>query len=469
VAVTRGAPETHEVVVQKLVHGGQGLGELADGRKVFVWGALPGERLRVRIITQKRSYAEAVAEEVLEASPDRVVPVETNYLATSPWQILNFAAENRYKAAIVRELFTQAGVDTAALLRPVSFRARPGIVKGLSDASKQSTTVSEAVIFAEPSLHYRNKMEYSFWGDDDGLHLALHQRGSHGKYIVQGSALALPAVDAAAHVILDELRKLEVRAGDLKTLVVRCDQKDAAVASLFVKPNEFPRLKLPSQTKNPLWEDSPPKVSDVSFRGLRVYHSNPKSPASVATKLLYEVGDCHLRDELLGKTFCYDVDSFFQVNVPVYERALADIGAHCQGDPVDMYAGVGTIGLSVARKAVTLVELDAATAAMGRKNAAASGLKATVVETSTEKALEYIDGSRPVVFDPPRAGLHAKVVARCLAVRPPQILYLSCNPATQARDVALLQDAYTVTNMTIYNFFPRTPHIEALTVLTLNS
>lgn len=99
-----------EVVIEKLVHGGQGLGTLADGRKVFVWNALPGETVRVRIIKKKRSYAEAIAEEILKASPERIDPLEDNYLATSPWQMMTFEAENRYKSAIVKELFTHEGV-----------------------------------------------------------------------------------------------------------------------------------------------------------------------------------------------------------------------------------------------------------------------------------------------------------------------------------------------------------------------
>ncbi len=74
-----------EVTITKMVHGGQGLGELADGRKVFVWNALPGEVVRVRVIRKKRSYAEAIAEEIMSPSPDRIEPRETHYLATSPW------------------------------------------------------------------------------------------------------------------------------------------------------------------------------------------------------------------------------------------------------------------------------------------------------------------------------------------------------------------------------------------------
>jgi 23S rRNA (uracil1939-C5)-methyltransferase len=207
------------------------------------------------------------------------------------------------------------------------------------------------------------------------------------------------------------------------------------------------------------------------------------------------------------------VDSFFQVNLPIYERALTRIREHCAGDPVDMYAGTGSIGLTVAQHSTQLIELDPATAAMARINAqaaavaaadsadstgvpAAGGIHAEVIEASTEKALEYITGDRPVIFDPPRSGLHAKVVERCLETLPPQIIYLSCNPATQARDLALLTGvrpsaadaadsgaepgaagtaketaaapAYTIEFFETYNFFPRTPHIETLAVLTRN-
>jgi len=410
-----------EVTVTKIVHGGQGLAELTSGQKVFVWNALPGETVNVRVIKKKRSYAEAIAEEVVKASPERVEPREANYLATSPWQMMTLEAENQHKAAIVRELFAHEKVTIPEF---------------------------DAVVTAGPEWRYRNKMEYSFWGDDDGLHLALHMRGSHGKQIVTGSELAMPAVDAAANAVLAELNKLSPRAGDLKTIIVRANQNGDAVAALYTKLEDFTRLELPE-----------------GLKGLRVYHSNPKSPASVATKLIYELGDCGLSDELLGHMFTYDVDSFFQVNLPVYEKALARIREHCAADPVDMYAGTGSIGLTVSKTSAQLVELDPATVAMARENFKASGLAGEVVEASTEKALEYITGDQPVIFDPPRAGLHARVAARCLEALPPQILYLSCNPATQARDLALLQTAYDIEFFEVYNFFPRTPHIESLAVL----
>ncbi len=412
-----------EVTIQKMVHGGQGLAELADGRKVFVWNALPGEVVRLRIIKKKHSYAEAIAEEVVQTSPERVQPREENYLATSPWQMMTFTAENQYKTDIVRELFSHEKVNVPAF--------------------------DEAIHEAQ-EWQYRNKMEYSFWGDENGLHLALHQRGSHGKQIVEGSMLAMPAVDEGARSVLTELKKLDIRAGDLKTIIVRCSQNGDVAGSLYTKLDSFPKISLPSRVK-----------------GLRVYHSNPKSPASVPTRLLYELGDSGLSDQLLGKTFRYDADSFFQVNLPIYGKVLNRIREHSIADPVDMYAGVGSIGLSVAKRAVELVELDPATAAMARVNAEQSDIKAIVIEASTEKALEYITAERPIIFDPPRAGLHAKVTERCLEVLPPQIIYLSCNPATQARDLAILQEKYVVDFFEVYNFFPRTPHIETLAVLSL--
>lgn len=414
--------QIQEVSIEKLVHGGQGLGLLPDGKKVFVWNALPGENVKVVLTKNKKNYAEGIAEEIVKKSKERVAPKDTNYLATSPWQILKLSSENRYKKEIITEQFTGAGM-------------------ALPDFELQS---------AEPEWNYRNKMEYSFWGDDDGLHLALYRRGSHGKEIVRGSALALPAVDVCANTVLKALRDRGVRAGDLKTIVVRASQAGQAVAALFVKKKDFPKLEMPD-----------------GIQGLRVYYSHPKSPASVATKLLYGLGDLQLRDELLGRQFTYDVNSFFQVNLPVFEYALKDIEKYSDKEMTDMYAGVGALGLSLAKKRLQLIELDPMSVAMARVNASASGLESEVIEASTEKALDYVTSNLPIIFDPPRAGLHPKLLDRVLEEKPPRIIYLSCNPATHARDIALLQESYKLVDFKAYNFFPHTPHIETLAILEL--
>jgi len=414
-------PLPNEIVsITKLVHGGQGLGELADGKKVFVWNALPGETVRVQVIKQKKSYAEAIAEEVMVASPERIEPRDANYLSTSPWQIVNFAAENKFKQQIVKELFEHEKVTL------------PKVTK---------------VIFGQQDWHYRNKMEYSFWGDDDGLHLALHQRGTHGKQVVTGSALALPAIDAAANALAEQLSALNGRAGDLKSLMIRTDGQGNTVAALFVKLESFKKLTLPSELK-----------------GLRVYHSNPKSPASVPTKLLYEIGETTLTDEINGNTLKYDPVSFFQANVPVFELAVQSIATATKSAKkiTDFYSGVGSIGLSLANT-TTLVETDGLAVDMAKINVGQKDIE--VVHATAEAAVEYITNDATLIVDPPRAGLHQKVINRILDVLPTQIIYVSCNPATQARDLKLLEETYKVTKFEIYNFFPKTPHIETLAIL----
>ncbi len=408
------------VSITKLVHGGQGLAQLADGRKVFVWNALPGETIRAQVIKQKSSYCEAIAEEIMVASPERVEPKESNYLSTSPWQIMKFSAENEYKKSIVLELFGHEKVELPAV---------GNVVHGAQE------------------WHYRNKMEYSFWGDDDGLHLALHQRGTHGKQIVTGSELAMPAIDAAANAVATQLSAMQARAGDLKTIMVRADAEGNAVGALFVKLESFKRLELPAELK-----------------GLRVYHSNPQSPASVPTKLLYELGDTTLHDSIKGNRLAYDPVGFFQANVPVFEKAVQSIQkATAKATKIiDFYSGVGSIGLSL-DNTTTLVETDGLATDMAKINVGQRPIE--VVKASAETALDFVVPDATLIVDPPRAGLHQKVVDRLLAVQPPQIIYLSCNPATQARDLKLLAETYTISQFEIYNFFPKTPHIETLAVL----
>ena len=410
-----------EVKIEKLVHGGQGIGTLKDGRKVFVWGSLPSETVEVELWRSKKNYAEGQAIKILTPSKDRIEPIEQSYLGTSPWQILDFEAENRNKVAIIKEVFEHESVSLPDF-------------KILSDGKQYG---------------YRNKMEYSFWADDNGLHLALYNRGSHQKNVINGSALALPKIDIAANEVLQELNKNKIEGRQLKTVVIRCTQSGGCVAALFVKDENFPKIELPK-----------------SLSGLAIYYSNPKSPASVITKLLHQTGSISLEDKLLTTNLSYTVTGFFQVNIPVFRMTLKTINDNISSNMpiVDMYSGVGSIGLSVGQAATTLVELDPSCVEMAKKNA---GAKAIVVHASTEKALDYITNDAQIILDPPRAGLHADVCKRLLEVVPPKIIYLSCNPATQSRDIAILSQKYNISYFEAYNYFPRTPHIETLAVLVL--
>lgn len=384
-----------EVKTEKLVPGGQALGELADGRKVFIWGALPGETAKVQLTKSKKHYAEAVTIDVVSPSPERIEPRDECYLSTSPWQMMSEAAEIKYKSQLVLEAFRQEHIE----LPYVEIRGDGKF------------------------WQYRNKMEYSLWYDHDTAKIwpAFHRRGSHQKILVKSSSIERPEIWAEAQRVINELNQKGEDARRYGSLLIRCNQAGQVSGGLF--ENYQPR---PVMT--------------------------------------------NLTDTILGEAYSYSPNGFFQINLPVYELALTDIKNHLSNDTkvVDMYSGVGTIGLSVARdRQLTLVETDNSAYRELENNLPAEHNSITAIHAKSEEALDYITNDASIIVDPPRAGLDHKVVERLLAAKPHQIIYLSCNPATQARDIALLSERYNVTYNQPYNFFPRTPHIENLIVLRL--
>ncbi len=416
-------PQFYEVKIDKLVHGGQGLGTLDTGQKALVWGVLPGEQVEFRVTKSRSDFVEGIATKIINASKDRIDPKDAEFLSTSPWQIMNSAVENKAKKEILFETFARAKINYDL---DIDF------------------------IAPEINWNYRSKMEYSFYGDEDGLHLALFNRGTHSKQVVAGSSIARQEIDIVANKICDILDKNKIRAGDLKSIILRCNSAGDVVVALFVKNFNFPKII---------------ELKDVC-RGVVVVYSNPKSPASIRSNDLYEFGDISLYDNVLdNKKINYDVFSFFQVNLPVFNTAMLEISNYCGESPIlDFYSGVGTIGLAL-KNTDLLVESDKNNIFWAEKNA--FGTKTRVINISSEKALDYVDSKHVLVVDPPRAGLHSDLVHKILEAKPPRVIYLSCNPSTQARDINALQSEYKIEKITGYNFFPRTPHIESLAVLSL--
>lgn len=454
--------------LDKIVGGGQALGTLADGRKCFVWGGLPGETVTVRITKKKSHFVEAIVEEVVSPSSDRIRPHDPySYLSTSPWQIMPLKIEQAYKRQLIDDAFTLHDV------------ALPAAIDIYCD---------------NIAYGYRNKVEFSWYSEageyGDTLDLAFFRRGSKGKIVVDGTSLAHPAINNLARAIRDLLRHKRVAARQLKTLLVRCDQSGSCVWQLYVK-DRLPEIITVDE------------AAKLPAQGGEIIYSDPRSPASRITERLAHFGNTTLTDTILGVPFRYACEGFFQVNIPVYEQALRDmrewvlrdrtgqhsgrqLGHHQKiiRDPrevaqifsevplaadqpiLDFYAGVGTIGLIIGGGNVTLVEINAdAVREMQRNIAELDRTDACAVLAPSEQALDYITGKEIVIVDPPRAGLHPDVVATLLQKLPPRIIYLSCNPVTQARDVALLQQNYRIVHHRGYNFFPRTPHIEHLIIL----
>ena len=423
--------------LEKIVGGGQAIGTFDDGRKAFVWGGLPKELVTIRVTKKKSHFVEGIVAEIIEESPERITPKDENsYLSTSPWQIMPMTSEQSHKASLIEEAF---------LLHNITL---PEKIEIFSDGVE---------------FNYRNKVEFSWFGDktDDDeketLDLAFFKRGGKGKVTVDGTSLAHPSINKLAIEIRDLLREKPIVARQLKTLLIRSDQQGNAVWQLYVK----------DKIENLISEN---EAKLLSAKGGEIIYSDPKSPASRITERLEKFGDTTLSDTILGVAFNYACEGFFQVNIPVYEKALSDmkkwIDCNEKLPTLDLYSGVGTIGLTIGGDDVTLVEINEhAVAEMQRNITKLNRPSAKAILAPSEKSLEYITGEQIVIVDPPRAGLHADVTNRLLETEPPRIIYLSCNPVTQARDVSLLQEKYEIVHHQGYNFFPRTPHIEHLVVL----
>lgn len=426
--------------MEKIVGGGQAIGTLDDGRKAFVWGGLPKELVTIRVTKKKSHFVEGVMTEIIEKSPERITPRDENsYLSTSPWQIMPMSSEQFQKISLIEEAFSLHNITL------------PEKIKVFSDGVE---------------FNYRNKVEFSWFGDTtenstkETLDLAFFKRGGKGKVIVDGTSLAHPSINKLAIEIRDLLREKPIVARQLKTLLIRSDQQGNTVWQLYVK----------DKIENLISDD---EAKLLSAAGGEIIYSNPKSPASRITERLNKFGDTTLSDTILGVAFNYACEGFFQVNIPVYEKALSDMKAwiNCNEKlPIlDLYSGVGTIGLTIGGDDVTLVEINEhAVAEMQRNIAKLNRPSAKAILAPSEKSLECITGEQIVIVDPPRAGLHSDVTNRLLETEPPRIIYLSCNPVTQARDVSLLQEKYKIVHHQGYNFFPRTPHIEHLVVLDKN-
>lgn len=423
------------VRLDRIIGGGQAVGTLDTGKKCLVWGGLPGELVQVQITKKKSSFVEGVVTEVIEPSNERVVPWDADsYLSTSPWQIMQFESEQHYKSALIEEAFE---LHDIVLPGPIS-------------------TWSDNVLFG-----YRNKIEYSFWYDEtaDALGFAFFRRGTHGKIPVSGTSLASPAIEDTASGVVSALNAIHTDGRSLKTLLIRASKEGKTAWQLYVKDETFATDALVEA------------LGSLASSGEIIY-SNPKSPASVITKRLYSGSAIVLEDTILDIPFRYATEGFFQVNLSVYEQALRDMQQWVVPDTpvIDLYSGVGTIGLTIGGENVILIESNEhAVREMEQNITRLKKTGATAVLAPSENALEHISSEATIIVDPPRAGLHADVIQKLLESEPQRIIYLSCNPVTQARDVARLAEKYGIRHHQGYNFFPRTPHIEHLVVLDLKA
>jgi 23S rRNA (uracil1939-C5)-methyltransferase len=440
-----------ELSVESLAFGGNGVARL-NGFVVFVRRGLPGDRVRARVTKVQRRHAEALAVEVLEPSALRVEAPCAHYPACGGcrFQDLDYAAQLESKAGQVRDALVRIGGVTEPPL--------------------------EDLVPAESIFHYRNKLEYSFTATPAGPSLGFHRAGRWDEVLdIEQCWLTTELGNAVRHAVRDWAREAGLAAYDqtdgtgyLRHLVYREGRNTGQVlVELVTAPGAL-------------------HDADGLVTALRripevrsIHHAVNESPAEVTnlpTTLLW--GEEAIEEELLGLRLRLRPTAFLQTNTAMAERLyeLAIEFASLTGDETvwDLYCGIGSIGLAMARRALTVwgVDISEESVACAIENAELNGIPnaafyAGDVGAAVEELRDRSGAPDVVVVDPPRAGLSGKAVRRLGRIGAQRIVYVSCNPTTLAGNIKQLRSdwGYELNRARPVDMFPHTPHVETVALL----
>ena len=457
------------VLVEDYAAEGKSLARV-DGKVVFIEGAVPGDIVDIRLSKSKKDWAEGHVTAFRQYSADRVEPFCSHFGACGGcrWQMLPYPRQLQYKQQQVADVLQRIGKIALPEIRPI--------------------------LGAPESIHYRNKMEYTFSNRrfllPEELHdpaispraqvAGFHARGLFDKvvdidtcYLQEeptnrlrkavrdfGLQQDLPFYDIKAHE--GWLRNLQLRictTGEIMAnLVVGYEEEEQTRRLADQLSQQFPELTTLLYTINPKWNDS---ISDLE------------------TRILFGKG--YVIEQLEDFRFKIGPKSFFQTNSRQGERLyqVTREFAELTGREIvyDLYCGTGSIGIFVSRLAARVVGVEVIAEAVedARQNAELNGIAharffAGDVTDICQDSFFAAEGRPDVIItDPPRAGMHDRLVAKILEIEAPTVVYVSCNPATQARDLHLLDTKYAVTQVQPVDMFPHTHHIENVVQLKLRN
>jgi 23S rRNA (uracil1939-C5)-methyltransferase len=440
-----------ELRIDSLAYGGSGVARL-DGFVVFVRRGLPGDTVRARVTKVKRNHAEAAALEIVEAGAPRVDAPCEHYpeCGGCRFQDLAYEAQLEAKAAQVADALRRIG--------------------GLRDVEL------EAAVPAESLFHYRNKLEYSFAPAPDGLALGLHKAGRWDEVVdVTKCWLTTDLGNGIRNAVrawalergLDGYDQQD-QSGFLRHLVVREGRNTGqALVVLVTAPGELPEDDFVAAVR--------------AFAEVRSVHwavnDSPAEVTNLPTKLLW--GAEAIEERILGLRFRIRPNAFLQTNTAMCEvlyRLAGDYAALTGSETVyDLYCGTGTIGLSLARSALTVwgIESSQESVACAVENAELNGIaNAAIFAGDVGADLEELrDRAGPpdvVIVDPPRAGLAGKALRRVGRLGAPRLVYVSCNPTTLAGNAKELvgEFGYRLERVRPVDMFPHTPHVESVALFT---
>jgi len=444
--------------IEKLIFGGRGLARV-NGLAIFVERAVPGDEVRVRVFKKKKNHAEARVIELITPSPFRIEPPcrYSGFCGGCTWQFLDYEKQLFFK--------------------------REHVVEALEHIGQLRNIRVHPIIPSEKKFGYRNKMEFSFsdrrWLLPEELPrkdiqkdfaLGLHVPGTFDKVLDTESCLLMP--DTGNNILRDvrhHVRKsgiapygLRSHEGFWRFLMLRhASSHNQWMVNIITSEEQRPWVQPLADLLYEKYQNITSVVNNINTR---------KAGIAVGQWEICLSGEPFISDKIAGFEFEISANSFFQTNTAgaarLYETVKAYAGLTGREIVVDLYSGTGTIPifLSDGARKVVGIEISEGAVQDAQKNCRENRIRnCQFICKDIKKGLKDVtDIPDVMVIDPPRIGMHKDVVNIVRSLSPGRIVYISCNPTTLARDLAMLKEDYHVVEVQPVDMFPHTYHIESV-------
>lgn len=448
--VTKNQELTVDII--DLTHEGMGIAKV-DGYPLFIENALPGEKVTIHVLKVGNKFGFAKVKDFLRKSPDRIENADERYIRTGIAPLAHLSYEKQL-------LFKQQQVEN--------------VMKKV--AKMPNIAVLPTIGMTNPT-GYRNKAQIPVRRIDGQLQTGFYRKNSHDLVPIENFYIQDPAIDQAIVMIREILQKYQVKAynettheGFLRHIVIRRGHYTHQMMVVLVtrKAKFFKGTQIAQEIAKAL----PEVVSIIQ----NINEEKTNVILGEREQVLY--GSSTIEDQLLGKTYQISAKSFYQVNTiqaeRLYQTAYDFAELTAEDIIIDAYSGIGTIGLSVADKVKHVYGMEVVADAVqdAIKNAKLNGLTNTTYVTGNAETVmaQWVkDGIQPTVIfvDPPRKGLTPSFIKASCEMNPEKIVYISCNPATMARDLALFNElGYAAQQVQPVDLFPMTSHCECVVWMT---
>ncbi|WP_348263106.1 23S rRNA (uracil(1939)-C(5))-methyltransferase RlmD [Telmatobacter sp. DSM 110680] len=419
-------PRSAHVQIEKPIYGGAFLARV-DGKATFIPLTLPGEQARVRIVEEKHGYAVGEPEEIVVTAANRVMPACRHFGACGgcQYQHTDYASQLEFKQAILRETFERGGV----------------------------TAPEKIDVLAANPWQYRNRIRLAF---DNAGRMGYRARRSHDLVPISECPIAAPLLVSAALTLADNLREQRLRAMEVSLF---CNAEETELlASIFVRDSATRGLDQLFEK----WKQRVPALTGVELVN--------EGGVGQASRIIARAGAASMSYRANGVNYRVDHGSFFQVNRWLVDTLVDRVVANRRGDLAwDLFAGVGLFACSLQKQFKQVIAVESAPTAMEALTQNLYGSTGRSVNAETLAFLKgQSSGAKPdlIVVDPPRAGLGLETASLLAGIEAPVIVYVSCDPATLARDLrTLIGSGYALSSTTLADLFPQTFHLESVVEL----